>query len=168
LSAPAAQHQSSILDAILATIFGSPQNATHKPLDPHEFASQVLGRHLQGRPGVKQVWLHRSLRTISGGAINSSKLPDAATVAEDGTITPYEILSPGQTPKKMIEKYAEIKVRPGFSVRLNPVKVLTIEEVCGLPEAPLVAAGISEGQITEGVIRTEQVLDELNDSVDDE
>jgi hypothetical protein len=156
------------LEAMVAAVFGKPQNATHKPMDPHEFASCVWGEHRKKRPGVTKIWYHSTLRRISNGAIDSGKLPDVATVAEDGTITPYEILSPGQTADDMKVKYKGISAKPGSLYRLARVQVVTREAAWALPEAAFVAESITEGEVGEGALRLEDVMHELDDATDEE
>jgi len=162
-------HPQSLWQAILALFFGKAQNTTHKVGDPHEFASRVLAKHLAGRPGVKQVWLNRQLRTITRGFINSNRLPDVATVMEDGTIDPYEVLSPGQTYEDMQAKYVNIRTLPGSPFRLGPVQVLTQQEAWGLPEAAAVAAeteAVGAGAVAEESILMDEAVENMDDAVD--
>jgi len=118
--------------------YGSPQNTTHKPGDPHEFASEVLGTHLARMKGVRAVYYHKRLSTITGGAIENNSLPDVTVIMNNGLVRVFEILSPGQTARNMQEKYWGTP-ETGQSFRLGPITSLTMKQAWGLPEAAEVA-----------------------------
>ena len=140
--------------AAIVAFFGNPQNTTHAAQDAHELASKVLGRHLSKLPGVRAVYYHKTLSTITNGQIQSGRLPDVTVVMEDNTVHPYEILSPGQKTADVTDKYANIRTNPGSQFRLQEPQFMSLKRVMALPEAASIAAEDAEAQ---GAIAAEEV-----------
>jgi hypothetical protein len=133
--------------AAIVAFFGNPQNTTHAAEDAHELASKVLGRHLSQMPGVRNIYYNQSLNTITGGQIRSGVRPDVTVVMENDTVQPYEILSPGQKPIDMKNKYGNIQQNAGSKFRLAQPESKSIEQIKALPEtAPVEAEELEEAE----------------------
>jgi hypothetical protein len=132
--------------AAIVAFFGNPQNTTRAAEDVHKLASRILGSHLSKAPGVRAIYYHRTLSTITNGQIQSGRLPDVTVVMEDNTVQPYEILSPKQIAANVESKYEGIRLMPGSQFRLAKPKIMSIDKVMALPEAASIAAEEEEAQ----------------------
>jgi hypothetical protein len=132
--------------AAIVAAFGSPQNTTHEAEDAHELASKVLGSHLKKMRGVRAIYYHMRLSTITKGQIKCTKLPDVTVEMEDNTIRPYEILSPNQTALSVAAKYKGVNPIAGSKFRLAEPEIMTNEEVMALPEAAPILAEQAEAE----------------------
>jgi len=146
-----------LLEAVF-TYFGRPQSTTFVAGDLHEKASELLARHLGKTPGVKNIYFNKELRTITEGQINSDLRPDVTVIMEDGRVDIYEVLSPGQKARQMIEKYFGVRPIKGSNLRLSQVESMTIDEVMALPD---VTEAEAEELKAQAAIATELEEEEL-------
>ena len=69
-------------------------------------------------------YLHKELKTITGGDVNSRLRPDVAAVRPDGKIDITEVLSPKQSADSLREKYSNaLGDRMGSFMVVEPTKV---------------------------------------------
>jgi hypothetical protein len=149
--------------AAIVAFFGNPQNTTHAADDPHELASRILGSHLSKMPGVRAIYYHKTLSTITNGQIQSAKLPDVTVVMEDNTVHPYEILSPKQPINRAKAKYGHIQPIAGSKFRLEKPETMNIRQVMALPEAEAIAAEDAEAQAAIAALEAEDIEENIEE-----
>lgn len=156
--------------AAIVAFFGNPQNTTHAAEDAHELASRILGSHLSKLPGVRAIYYHKALSTITNGQIQSGKLPDVTVVMQDKTVQPYDILSPKQIAANVASKYKGIRLMPGSQFRLAKPKIMSIDKVMALPEAAFIAEEEEEAQeaIAEEEAKARAAITVLEEELEEE
>src|SRR5215469_14408519 len=92
-----------------APIYGTAQKPNGPNGPAHAQESTQIAKLASETPGVKSVHLNQTLRTASGGKIDSSLQPDVTVVMEDGRVIPIEVKSPSQTEDYLRNvKYADL------------------------------------------------------------
>ncbi|TDK27212.1 hypothetical protein E2F46_03130 [Luteimonas aestuarii] len=88
-------------------LIGSAQRTTRAGMaSGHAFRQLREAAAMLRTGGYEKISLHRSLRTLTDGAVNSRLKPDVAGLRPDGKIDITEVLSPGQKAADLQAKYA--------------------------------------------------------------
>jgi len=88
-----------------ATIVGKGQSSVNTPR--HASTSERIAKAMASDKNTKEVYLNRSLRTVTGNPDAPNIKPDVTVVNHDGTIDMVEVRSTGQTTAELVKKLSD-------------------------------------------------------------